>query len=305
MNVSPAPHRHRVFGLNVDACVPLPVEARADDAGPADVEIVEGSVPSDLPNVRVHGVRFQAADGRAMLTVDGVARFLVEAGRRITIARDAAADDDDVRVFLLGPVLGALLNQRGELVLRGSAIAVDGKGVLFLGASGAGKSTLAAALKKRGGVFLADDLCVVRPAADGSMSVHAGFNQLKLWPDSLAQLGMPLSGLPCVRRGLEKRRVTPDGGRQPQPVLVRKIYVLRGPSRRGIAFTPTEGVRKFNLLNQQTYRSGFIDGLDEKIGHDRLAMQLAQQVPLTIVHRSDELSQLDTLALRCLKDLRA
>ena len=296
--------RHRVFRLNVDACLPLPTEL-ADDATSPDIEILEGSVPSALPDARTQGVRFQVGAGRVLLSVDGVARFLIETGRRITIAREPAADDDDVRAFLLGPAFGALLHQRGELVLRGSAIVLGGEGVLLLGASGAGKSTLVTALEKHGGTFLADDLCLVRPDADGRMRVHAGFNQLKLWPDALAQLGLSASGLPGVRRGVEKRIIRRDRGGEPSSVLLQKIYVLRTHGRREIAFTPAAGVHKFHLLNQRTYRSDFIDGLDEKASHHRLAMQLARQTPLTIVHRPDGLSQLDALATRCLEDLRA
>src|SRR5690606_97236 len=107
-----------------------------------------------------------------LLQVDGVARYLVSGGRRITIDRDPAVEDDDVRLFLLGSVFGAMLHQRGDLVLHGSAIEWEGAAVVFMGFSGVGKSTTASAFRQRGHAVLTDDLCVVRPGADGRMLAH-------------------------------------------------------------------------------------------------------------------------------------
>jgi hypothetical protein len=296
-------HHHRVFGLNVDSCLLLTAEMQAKYAGSIDIEIVAGAVPMALPDVQKQGVRFQVGAGCVLLTVDGVGRFFVEAGRRITMACDPAADEDDLRAFLVGPAFGALLHQRGELVLRGSAITIGGKGVLILGALGAGKSTLAAALEQRDATFLSDDLCVVRPTVEGEMRIHAGFLERRLWPDSLAELGVTASGLPRVRQGVERRAVRITCAVQPQSVPVQKIYVLRSRVGREVGFTPIEGMRKFHLLNRQTYRREFLDGLDAKARQCELSMRLARQTSAAIVHRPDELSSLNMLAARCLEDL--
>ena len=64
----------------------------------------------------------------------------------------------DIRVFLLGSCLGALLHQRGVLALHASAIETDQGAVLFMGDSGMGKSTTLQAFIKRGYKMLADDI---------------------------------------------------------------------------------------------------------------------------------------------------
>jgi hypothetical protein len=197
--------RYRAFGLAIRSCLPLP-ELLPADSGPADVEVEYGEVPAELPDALARGVRFQAAPGRLLLQVDGVARYLVSGGSRVTIARDPAAGDEDVRVFLLGSVFGALLHQRDDLVLHGSAIEWDGAAVVFMGFSGAGKSTLAAAFRKRGRPILTDDLCVVRPDGSGRMLAHPGFPEAKLWLDSLQELDSAASGRswkrePCPSAG--------------------------------------------------------------------------------------------------------
>jgi HPr kinase/phosphorylase len=53
-----------------------------------------------------------------------------------------------------------------RLQLQGTAIAIEGRGVLLRGPSGAGKSTLALSLIEEGAVLIADDLCEVCRTGD-------------------------------------------------------------------------------------------------------------------------------------------
>lgn len=85
-----------------------------------------GVVPAILATVKKTGVRFQAAPGQLLLTVDGVARCLVQDGKEIIVEGAPESDDDSLRLFLLGSTLGALLQQRGMLTLHSSAIEVAG-----------------------------------------------------------------------------------------------------------------------------------------------------------------------------------
>ena len=66
--------------------------------------------------------------------------------------------------------------------------------VFVTGRAGTGKSTLAAFLARRGGVVVADDLCVFDPTWPQPM-VRATFPRLKLWCDSLAALDVDPAGL--------------------------------------------------------------------------------------------------------------
>ena len=134
---------YTAFGLCIAAEFPCPELTPA--GGRPDVLIRYGVVPATLAVAKKTGVRYQAAPGQLLLTVDGVARFLVQDGKEIIVERAPESDDDSLRLFLLGSALGALLQQRGMLTLHSSAIEVDGGCVGFLGHSGVGKSTLAAA----------------------------------------------------------------------------------------------------------------------------------------------------------------
>jgi hypothetical protein len=125
----------------------------------------------------------------------GIGTFLVRDGREILVDPDPDAGDALLQLALLGPVLAALLQQRGDLVLHASAVEIDGAAVGFLGGRGAGKSTMAAALLRRGYPLLTDDILAVS-LEDGSPRVLPGFPQLKLWPDAVARW----AAIPCSCR---------------------------------------------------------------------------------------------------------
>ena len=94
-------------------------------------------------------------------------------GNQIVIDAAPDATDRNVRLFLLGSALGALLHQRGLLPLHANAIDLGGGAVAFSGHSGAGKSTIAAWFHDRGHRILADDVCVVGFDQSGRALVHA------------------------------------------------------------------------------------------------------------------------------------
>lgn len=299
-----AGYLHQAFGLNIHSCLRLP-ELLSAEAVTADVEIVYGEVPAELPGVLARGVRYQSAPGALRLQVDGVATFLVREGRRVVIARDPAGDDDDVRTFLLGPVFGAMLHQRDDLVLHGSAVAVDGGSVAFIGVSGAGKSTLASAFRKRGHAVLTDDLCVIRPGPGGGMMIYPGFPRMKLWLDSLKQLEVSPEGLRRLRHKIEKRLLPLGEDFATAPQRVKKIYLLRPTNKDDLDLTAVHGVQKFSILKRHTYRFGFLAGIDEKAGHFQQALKLAQQAQLAVARRPTGVFRLDELVQLIEADLRA
>ncbi len=53
----------------------------------------------------------------------------------------------------------------GQFNLHGSAVAIDGTGVLILGASGSGKSGLALRMMAQGARLISDDRVLVKPSA--------------------------------------------------------------------------------------------------------------------------------------------
>ena len=122
----------------------------------------------------------------------------MENGSEITIEPTKDATSEELQLFLIGSVFGALIHQRGMLPIHGSAVLFKGKAVVFTGVSGAGKSTLAMGLAQRGYSVLADDISVITKRADNTPVLYPGYPQMKLWGDSLDKLGKNSDDLKTV-----------------------------------------------------------------------------------------------------------
>jgi len=270
-------NRYHVFGLNIASVIPLPappVLHRQGDHGP-DVLIEYGDIPDALTNPRFKGLRFQAGEGEFLLRVDGVARYYVQKGHRIVVAPEDGTDEDDILVFLMGSIMGALLHQRNILVLHAGAIEANGGGVIFSGPSGSGKSTLTAGFHRRGYPFLADDVCAIT-TMNGHPAVIPGFPRLKLWADCLNKLNADKNELKSIRwsRNMEKYYMSVDSIPH-APVPLKSVFVLKTANTEKIEISVLRGAEKINPIINNTYRLRFLDGLGGKKDHFRQCAAVA------------------------------
>ena len=281
---------YRAFGLTIASRLPLPELPEA--AGEPDVEIVTGTVPPELPGAVRKGVRFQVAPGKLWLQVDGVARYLARGGAEIIIDRAADASDDSVRLFLLGAVFAALLQQRGVLALNASAIAMERGSAVFMGLSRAGKSTLAASFHKRGYRVLTDDLCAISFRA-GQPMVWPGYPQLKLWPDVLERLDVDPGPLRRVRPELEKRALALGGSFASEPLSPSRLYVLRSSNTANrVEMKPVAGQGRIATLGIHTYGS---QGLGSEARYFENLAMLVAALPIQVITRPSRHFMLDEL----------
>lgn len=117
-----------------------------------------------------------------------------------------------IELRLLGPVLTHWLESRGIPALHASAAAVNGRTAAFLSTQGGGKTGLAAALMRAGSELLTDDLLPIEEK-NGRFVGHAGYPQMRMWPDEAVHFLGGCEGLPLVHPEVSKRRVPvgPDG----------------------------------------------------------------------------------------------
>ena len=280
-------HRYRAYGLRIDSEFPLPGllpgKGRADAvvrAGEVDAEPEAAPVPRFVGDARAGTVHWDHA---------GVAR--VSDGRDVTVAPRPDVDAGALAAFLVGPVFGILVSQRGLTALHASAVALDGRAVAFLGGPGWGKSTIAAALHSRGHPVVADDIVAVR-LRDGTASVLPGFPQLKLWPEAAATLGDDPEQLDPVQNGAQKRRRPTPAGFSGEELPLARIYVLAeegGPSAEALA--PPDAVIEL-VRHAWAARSLHATAPGERLS--RFA-ELAEAVPMRRLHRPAELDSLDKL----------
>ena len=148
-----------------------------------------------------------ATSTQYLLRIHGIGRYLVSNGREIVVSPEAGALPLDVRAYLLGTLFVVLCQQRELLPLHASAVS-DGKGVVaFLARSGQGKSSLAAHLAQRGFHVLADDVCLIDSSQAHEAMVIPTAPWLKLWRNSLQNLGWQAEGLERVFSEDDKYRL--------------------------------------------------------------------------------------------------
>jgi hypothetical protein len=188
------------------------------NATPHPVQVRLGAVASHLPGAVELDPDCFATPSQYLLNIQGVARYLVTAGREIVVELAAAALALDVRGYLLGSVFVVLCQQRGLLPLHASAIAGKSGVVAFLGNSGQGKSTLAAHLAQRGFRVLSDDVCLIDATESSAAIVIPAAPWLKLWRSSLESLGREVEGLDRVFSEDDKYRMPLAPILTPEPI---------------------------------------------------------------------------------------
>jgi hypothetical protein len=247
------------YGLTLQSEIELPeLDSRAltdvadvtDSAGvSADITIEFARLSGPPPSaVVVAGGLWRDATTCGLL-IDDVARFEARDGHRIVIDAVPGADERAIRLFLLGTVMGAVMMQRGHLVLHGNGFRIGDACAVVVGHSGAGKSTLAAEFAGRGLGVLSDDVVPI----DASGRALSGYPRIKLWEDSLDQFGLVPDGLERVRAEAPKYSV-PIAGSDATALPVRWVYSLETHDEPELALAPVTGIAKFELLSEHTYR---------------------------------------------------
>jgi hypothetical protein len=267
---------YRSSGLRLLSEIALPgLIPDSDGDGEFDVVVRNAQVPEHLSGAEVHGPTWESLDGRFLIAIPGVARFLITNGQEIAVQPEPGTETAEVAIFLIGTVLGILLHQRQQIVLHASAVRVGGKAVLFCGASGAGKSTIAAALSQRGFPLVNDDVCAIDLSDPGRIMVQPDGRLLKLWAHAIDNLELAESRGAAVRARLEKFYVEP-GAATGSPLPLGAIYALRE------ARPPHEaGIEKPNvvdsalLLRRNAYRPLLVRRLGQKENYFHAAAAIA------------------------------
>lgn len=251
--------------MNIASCVELPGAAPADPAPDSpDVVLRFGPVPEHIPHATVRGPNWEVAPGEILLQVPGLARFLIKGGREVRLDPVPGRGPEDFAIFIMGSVVGALLHQRGLLVLHAGAAAVDGEAVLFCGPSASGKSVLVAALAAAGYPLVSDDLCLIGDEG-GRPTVIPDGRRLKLWGDAIGELSLAKSKRAAVRAGIEKYWVDPPMRALESRLPLRAIYFLRPAWLPGTtAIKPLHVLDAMALLRANAYRRRLIRALGQE-----------------------------------------
>lgn len=275
-------YKYSAFGLVIGSEIELP-ELLSSDID-TEIKIEFGETPVELQNPIKKGLRFQAAENEFLLHVDNVASFYVKNGDSITIKKKENADDDSVRLFLLGSALGALLMQRDMIPMHGSTVKIDDYCIVITGVSGVGKSTLAAQFFKQDYQILSDDVSAIKLENKQAFIVPS-YPQIKLWADAIRKFNDNPGSHRKLRDNIEKFGIKIHKQYYTKPLPVKAVFILNTKNTEGIDFDEVKGIEKFNALRRNTYRFQFVDGLNKQKEHFQTINQIASLIKVYRITR--------------------
>lgn len=275
---------YQAFGLTLKSLLAFPELPESE--GPEDVYLYAAPEGGMGPG----GVRgFFVEGGRASIAHPALGSVCVEAGEKIAFSPASFADERFLRMFLLGPAMAMLLHQRGCLVLHASAVAIDGKAIVFVGEKGRGKSTLTTALYECGYEFLTDDVAALDVGE--SITIRPSVPLAKVDPDALEALKVSgetrfaLGGeIPKVGRVMAERVTSAS-------LPVHCIFSLRfgaGPSL--VRLSPQQA---FAELLRHTFAARWLSGQKPDPLHFSRAASLVNRIPLIMLERPKKFSAMN------------
>ena len=279
---------YKAFGLTIASELPIPQLPIAEDET-ADVRIVRADLSAltseDVKSVFTHTV-IQPTTTDTFFRITG--GDIIEA--------DVAENDteDFVAMYLMGSCMGAILVQRGFMLLHGSCITDGKRSILITGDSGAGKSTLAAEFLKRGWKLLTDDVTCVFDR-DGVPMVQSSYPSQKLWQDALDHYEKSSDDIHSLYFSEDREKFGIDvsesffDGICPLSMVVRLL-----PANYETHLTPMEGMAKVDQLMRNTYRMYLIEKRHLQ-RHFQRCVSLAGMLPMALAVRENGKQCADTI----------
>jgi hypothetical protein len=289
---------YQAFGLAIRSELHLP-ELVGGRAGKYDVNILFSRLDGAGPFDRFSETTLRVTNGEAYFSYAGIGSFLIRSGQLILIDPAPGVDEGSLRLFLLGNVLGTLAFLRGFLVLHGSAVAIEGRGVAFLAHSGEGKSSMAAAFSHKY-PLIADDVLVIR-TDEAAPLICPAFPQLKLISETAASLGFdpkrysPISPL--------EKKVTPQvpEGFSVEPHPLKRVFLLE--KGEGIELLPISRPEAVISLLRYTYTLRSLKAGVNQRQHFQHSARLAREVPFRRLIRPHDLKSLPEIVRMVARDL--
>lgn len=282
-------YTYKAFGLIFSSEFEIPEFIKSNEE--PEIKIKLGIVPKQLKSISEKGIKYQVAKNEFLLEVDEIAKYYVKNGNEIIVESKRKNVDKEIRLFLLGSVLGALFLQRGLLPIHGSSVKINNQAFIFTGLSGVGKSSLAAFFAKKGYQILADDICVINKNHD----VEPGFPKMKIWKDIMDKLGIKDNSLNKIRPEIMKFHVSVQNNFYSKPVKLDKILILNTRNDAGFKCEEITGLQKFNIIKANTFRYKFIDGLGLQLKHFQLLNKLLPEIKVYRITRPQSPIMLEEL----------
>lgn len=279
---------YKGFGFTIQSDFYLP-ELQVVDVNEEQVEVIIEK--ADLTTIWSETAKddqyFVIKKNLTMFKVDDVAIYSIHEGNRICVSPLDGSVEDQVRLYILGSCMGALLMQRKILPLHGSAVVIDGKTYAIVGDAGAGKSTLAAAFLDRGYKLLSDDVIPVTLSVDRFPIVTPAYPQQKLWREGLNRFGIDSDQLRPIYNRESKFAVPILSQFATGQFPLAGVFELIKIDHDAISLQPIRGLARLDTLFNHTYRNYFIKSSGLMAWHFTTTTAIANKIDLYQLHRPE------------------
>lgn len=253
---------YKAFGLTITSDFTLPeLQSMNLNNTEPDVQVMKTNLSFEWTKLVGKDNNLIVKPNFVMFRVPGVAIYLINNGNEIFVSPLDESEADQVRLYILGTCMGAILLQRKVLPLHGSAIAIDDKAYAIVGDSGAGKSTLASAFLNKGYQLLSDDVIPVTLSNDNMPMITPAYPQQKLWLNSIEQFGMNSDHLRPIINRKSKFAVPVSSQFANKPLPLAGVFELVKSENEEIDIHPIHNLERLHTLFYHTYRNVFVERL--------------------------------------------
>lgn len=278
------------FGINIVSEMRLPelTEVKFQSGSP-DVSVEIHNLSKEWnefdPESRK---KFVVKNKDIMFEVPETAIFSIQEGKRIVVSPLIGAEEDKIRLYILGTCMGAVLIQKKILPLHGSAIAINGKAYAFIGDSGAGKSTLAAAMINKGYLLMSDDVIPVSLSKENIPYVTPTYPQQKLWQESLNHFGMETVQYRSLFERETKFAVPVNTNFTTKPLPLAGVFELVIANNKNVVIQKVESLERFRTVYNHTFRNFLISRLGLQDWHFLESARILNQIKMYKLQRPME-----------------
>lgn len=277
---------YKTFGYSIQSDIQLPELQQIDSSQiNIDIFIRYANLTERWLELSDSPKKFVVTENLIMFWIPDLAIFAIEDGTNITISPEKDADEDKIRLYILGSCMGAILQQRRILPLHGSAVVIDHKAYAFIGDSGHGKSTLASSFIQRGFQLLTDDVIAVTLGPDNIPYVTPAYPQQKLWQESLDTFGMNSDEFRPLFDRETKYAIPVASHFSTDPVPLAGIFELIKMDCNHAGIRPIEKLERLPLLYRHTYRNFFLPNRGLTQWHFDMTARLSGSVDIYQIQR--------------------
>jgi hypothetical protein len=288
-------HWYRVYGLALRSEISCPELTETDSQSYADVTI----------SLKLSTASMAKDSASHIADIADVALFRIERGCEIQVQPAPGARQEDVRQFLYGVALTAILYQRGESPIHAGAVEVGGQAHMFCGASGAGKSTLMMQMRHRGVNVLCDDVGVIRQGADNIVRFYHGVPRVKLWRDALAHFDIDIWPLQRDLARHDKFHLPLANTAFDSLPLASIFNLVPGPTVDAPMIVAISSKDAFGIVMRNTYRPRLLKQLGDSASHAMRCVAAVRQAAGFEFRRPWDLDRLDAGAEALVSHLTA